>query len=310
MIRLAEAPVPSSAPPTPLRSAAPRKDAASTAEAAFLAGAALNALDQIVRSDPPWAAAWRQRLALKGAAAAVRRLGLKEDEAQLRDAWHVRAADADPGPAGRVYGAWRALASRSSDRIDKELRTIAEPLGGWSETLAEIPARLQRIDRTAPFAAAAIVTDVVARRPGAELLAWWLADLAVARAMGWPIAVPLLMAEFYADAFRTNGSGRVQPGDAFERAICLALSKAASEAGRLDAEIARRAGRLIAATPKLRAKGAGEAIQLLLDDDAVSGSLTTPNLSRWASRRLFERLEALGAVRELSGRPTFRLYGL
>jgi hypothetical protein len=48
----------------------------------------------------------------------------------------------------------------------------------------------------------------------------------------------------------------------------------------------------------------------LLDDDDVSGSLTTPTLTRWRARRLFERLETLDAVRELSGRPTFRLYGL
>ena len=48
----------------------------------------------------------------------------------------------------------------------------------------------------------------------------------------------------------------------------------------------------------------------LVGDDAVSGSLTTKNLSRWASRRLFDRLVELGAVRELSGRPTFRIYGI
>ncbi|ESY86395.1 hypothetical protein X739_11790 [Mesorhizobium sp. LNHC220B00] len=62
--------------------------------------------------------------------------------------------------------------------------------------------------------------------------------------------------------------------------------------------------------PKLRAKGAGDVIFLLLNEDAVSGWLTTKNLSRFAARRLFERLQQLDAVRELSGRPTCRLFGL
>jgi hypothetical protein len=312
MIRLAEAPVATAAPPIPPRWAAPRHDAASTAEAAFLAGAALNALDQIVRAAPPWAGAWRRRLALNGAAAAVRRLGLKEDEAELRDAWHLRAAGADPGPAGRVYGAWRLLAAQPVGLDERGLETIAGALGTpWSAALAAISAGLTRVDRPAPFAAAAIIADALSEAPNAELLAWWAADVAVARAMRWPIAVPLLMGQFHTDAFRANGRGRISPGgEAFERAMCLALAKSAREACRLAADMARRAERLIAAAPKLRAKGAGAAIQLLLDDDAVSGSLTTPMLSRFAARRLFDRLTALDAVRELSGRPAFRLYGL
>ena len=161
------------------------------------------------------------------------------------------------------------------------------------------------------IAAAAIIAEVLADAPNAELLAWWLADFAVARAMRWSHVVPLLMGQFHAETFRPNGRGRLSPGgEAFERALCLALRKSATEACRLAADIARRTERLTAVAPKLRAKGAGEAIRRLLDDDAVSGSLTTPNLSRFAARRLFERLASLDAVRELSGRPTFRLYGL
>jgi Protein of unknown function (DUF1403) len=311
MIRAEEAVTSADAPPIAPRLAPPARRVSSNGEAAFLAGIALNRLDQIVRADPPWLGAWRQRLALKNAAAAVRRMGLKEDEAQLRDAWNLRSAGGDPGPAGRVYGAWRSLASRPPTIREKDLKTIAAWLGAaWSDALADIPSRLERSDRAAPFAAASIIAATVAARPDAELFAWRLGDLALARQMRWPVAVPLLMGEFHSEIFRT-GRGRIQPGgEDFERAICLALVNAATEACRLAEAIARRAARLQAVAPKLRAKGAGEALKLLLDDDAVAGSLTTPNLSRFASRRLFERLSTLDAVRELTGRATFRLYGL
>jgi hypothetical protein len=48
----------------------------------------------------------------------------------------------------------------------------------------------------------------------------------------------------------------------------------------------------------------------LLADDAVSAAVPLPGLSDRARRRLFERLVALSAARELTGRKTFRLYGL
>jgi hypothetical protein len=58
------------------------------------------------------------------------------------------------------------------------------------------------------------------------------------------------------------------------------------------------------------AKGAAAALAALLDDDAVSGATEIAGMSERGLRRLFDRLVQLGAVRELTGRPTFRLYGL
>jgi hypothetical protein len=314
MIRFAEPLAFAALPPTVPGWATPRGPVATIAEAAFFAGVALNSLDNLVRAAPPWAGAWRQRLALKAAAAAVRRLGRREDEVALRDAWHLRPPSADPGPAGRILAAWRRLAERRPDPDEEGLRAVAELLGTpWSAELVAIPARIDALgSASAPFAAATILAEVLARRPDAELLAFWLADLVLARQLRWPTPVPLLVGQIQTGAFDgANGRGRILPGgEGFERAVCLALAQAAAEACRLAAEIARRAARLATAAPKLRAKGAGEAIQLLLGDDAVSGSLTTPNLTRWGSRRLFERLATLEAARELTGRSTFRLYGL
>src|SRR5271166_1365895 len=66
------------------------------AEAAFLAGAGLARLDPIVRQNPPWAGVWRRRLAVRAAAASVRRAGRTEDDAALRDAFHLSRPGGDP----------------------------------------------------------------------------------------------------------------------------------------------------------------------------------------------------------------------
>ncbi|MHA6644004.1 DUF1403 family protein [Mesorhizobium sp. A623] len=316
MIRAVPSPIAS--PPTPRVPAwaLPVGSVSNDVDAAFCAGAALTSLDNLVRSDPVWAGCWRQRLALKSAAGACRLAGRSEDEAALRDAWHLRAAGDNAGPAGAIYGAWRQLASRQTPLDAGKMAEIVDWLGlRWDDTFASIPSEIGALvgaGRSAPFAAAAIADQIVALSSGAEALAWWCADLALAQSLRWPKPVPLLMAQVFSPVFRIDGSrGRIKPGEeGFERAVCLALAQGAAEACRLAGEIDRRAQQIMAVAPKLRAKGAGEVIQKLLDDDAVPSSLTTRNLSRFGSRRLFERLQKFEAVRELSGRSTFRLFGL
>ncbi|MDX8433251.1 DUF1403 family protein [Mesorhizobium abyssinicae] len=317
MIRLDPATASPAAPPAVPAWALASAGAPDDCDAAFQAGAALAALDTLARAQANWAGAWRQRMALKSAAASMRLAGRPEDEAGLRDAWQLCPAGADPGPAGVIFGAWRQLALQPPALSADRLANVAEMLGlAWDdEALADLCTQIEDVAglrRPAPFAAAAIAARVVAVRPDAELLAWWLADLVVAKSLRWPRPLPLLMAQAFGPAFRTEAGGkRIRPGEkGFERAVCLALVQAAAEACRLASELSRRAEKLLAVAPKLRAKGAGDVIFLLLNEDAVAGSLTTKNLSRFAARRLFERLQQLGAVRELSGRASFRLFGL
>lgn len=92
-------------------------------------------------------------------------------------------------------------------------------------------------------------------------------------------------------------------------ALSFAYGRGAAAAADLYAELARRADRLLAAAPKLRGRDADERLALLLMEDAVPAKSGRTASDR-SGRRLFERLVALGAVRELTGRPTFRLYGL
>ena len=155
--------------------AVPRSTIDSDVEAAYMAGSALNSLDNLVRSDVPWLGAWRQRLALKAAAASVKLMRRTEDESALRDAWYLRQPGDDPGPAGKVLSAWRKLADRSLPSSVEDLQSLADLLGiTWTDAFVDRIEDIADDVRSmvpAPLIAARAAQGVFEARPGITGLA-------------------------------------------------------------------------------------------------------------------------------------------
>ena len=242
-------------------------------------------------------------------------LNRREDEAALRDAIALAKPGQELGPAGRVYSAFRTLVGPGDPLRPGRLAAVAADLQSPFDpgNAAEVAAALRETGgrgRPAPIAAAAAAEAVIALKRDAEPLALLCTDAALAKTLGWPTPLPLLASELFAR--RATGEGRrPRPGEAgWGILVALAYARAALAALDLALDLSRPAARLAEAVPKLRAKGKGRALDALLGDDAVSAAAPLPGLSDRARRRLFERLVALGAARELTGRPTFRLYGL
>ena len=139
-------------------------------------------------------------------------------------------------------------------------------------------------------------------------------DITLAVRLRWPRPVPLIAVKILDPSLRSPGASR-RPGPsdpAWPSIAAGAIALAAAAALDLAADLARRSKTLIAVAPKLRSKPAQTIVDLMLAQDCVSpaeAARHAPMTGR-AARRLFDRLVALGAARELSGRPTFRLYGL
>lgn len=297
----------------------------SEAEAAFFAGAALQSLDGLVRDEPDWAGMWRARMALKAAAVSSSLLGQGQEEGSLRDAICLTRPGGDPGPAGRVLLAWRKL-GRHSTGVDQELLVaVADLFGGRPDgDFAKVTTHIEALAQSGgigPFAAIDAAEHIAGVYPAltapAELLGFWLADLVLASRLKWPRPVPLLVSQAQKSFFRAGADGRrLRMGEAGWRKACLiAFALAAQEAGDAAADAARRTERLKMVAPKLRAKGSARIVEALLQDDALlpsawAGAFPEHAMTDRAVRRLFERLVTLGAVRELTGRSTFRLYGL
>lgn len=291
-------------------------------EVALAAGAAIGALDAVVRRQERWAGAWRQRLALSAAAATAKQAGRVEDESALRDAVLLTRPGDDVGPAGRMFLGWRRLAIWPTEDLltGKNIRAVMDDLGLRRDDdavsdLADDLRQLAATDGTVGMMTGAVA---IAERHGfARALGAWLADALLAQRLGWVHAVPLLGAEAALGAGATRRrrdvAAWVTPSETQAvrtKSLLAGQALAALRAIDLYAELERRADRLLAVTPKLRAKAADAVVDKLLSDDAVVASEKIAGMSDRGLRRLFDRLVELDAVRELSGRPAFRIYGL
>jgi hypothetical protein len=145
----------------------------------------------------------------------------------------------------------------------------------------------------------------------AEILGVWAADIVLARGAGWTRPVPLLATALWK---LTDELGRrPRPGDQdFVPKALLAYARAFAEAHATAADLMRRAETLAVAARKLRTRHADKVVRLILDEDGVaaSGAARGAGGSDRAMRRFFDNLVRQGALRELTGREIFRIYGL
>ena len=139
--------------------------------------------------------------------------------------------------------------------------------------------------------------------PSSEKAALILAAVVLAASLGWGHLFPVLAVALRSRDLRMRG-------DDLRRTCHREVAAAAGQALPLAVDLARRAARLQAVAPKLRAKGAVRAVELFLSRDALAPTALVAFMSDRAARRLCDRLVDLGAVRELTGRDSFRLYGV
>jgi hypothetical protein len=266
-------------------------------DVAFLSGAALATLHLVVgRADVPHALL-RDRLSLTASEACVRILGRPERAGDIRDAVHLLRPGDQPGPAGSIFLQWQRAAARpiSVKALQRALPSI---------TVEQITTRLDT-ERGGPVMRAATALEaVLTTNPRGEAMALILADAVLAQSLGWTHVLPLLAVGLKSRDLRTQGRE-------LELACHRALVSSIGAAIPIASDMTRRADRLRAVVPKLRAKGAGDAVALFLTKDALLPSVALADLmSDRAARRLCDRLVSLGVVRELTGRDTFRLYGV
>lgn len=285
---------------------------------AFRSGAALTVLDALV-SDPRHRVPVKllaNRMALKAATATSKLEGRLAQEADIRDAYHLTPPGEARGPDGDLLTCWREaaqvrLTGRDWSTILKELvgPNFEDDVTGWIEAGAVC------VQTHGPLVGCiSVMRAVLEADDRAERIACMLSDVVLARTLGWPFLLPIT-AQHLTKAMLRNLIAEGQEG-ALKVQHCI-LDSIAHTIGR-SRDLSSKAAALRTVAPNLRAKGSLAAVDLFLSEDAVASSTmlspmiqgTTIQMTDRAARRFCDRLVELGVAHELTGRPTFRLYGI
>ncbi|MGR3455525.1 DUF1403 family protein [Pseudooceanicola sp.] len=282
---------------------------------AFRSGAALTVLDQLV-SDPRHGVPVKllaNRLALSAATATSKLEGRLAREADIRDAYHLTPPGEARGPDGDLLAFWREgvrlRAGRTGEIADFIAADFAGEVGAWLDL------GLERVRTHGPLSGClAALRAVLEADDRAERVACLLSDVVLARALNWKAVLPV------SAQWLTKGMLRdlTANGQGAELAVQARILESIEETIRMGRDLARRTEALRAVASKLRAKGSDGAVDLFLTEDAVApASMLSPRIrgtnipmTDRAARRFCDRLVELGVARELTGRPTFRLYGI
>jgi len=234
-------------------------------------------------------------------------------EAELRDAYLLTLPGDAMGPNGDILALWRDGSSVGLRNAGWKTRLVALMPDDQQEMVAEA------LDLTVSGAGAPVTkaTSTLARIltsfPRQEAVALLCADAVLSHSIGWDHPLPLV-----ALYLKRSDLRRAAEGEDVRIACHAAVGRGAQHAVRLAYDLARRAHHLNSVARKLRTKGSNDAIQLFLSEDAVLPSTmlsptirgSNTSMTGRSARRLCDRLVELGVVRELTGRSTFRMYGV
>ncbi|MFG6661278.1 DUF1403 family protein [Sulfitobacter sp. 915] len=282
---------------------------------ALRSGAALTVLDQLV-CNPRYGVPVKllaNRLALNAATATSKLEGRLAREADIRDAYHLTPPGEARGPDGDLLAFWRAAVRIRADGASEIADLMGPDLA--REVGIQLKAAQERVRTHGPLAGCgAVLRAVLDVDDRAERFACLLSDIVLARALNWKAVLPVTVQRLTKGMLRdltANGQGA-------ELAIQACVLDSIEDAMRQARDLARRAEALRTVAPKLRAKGSVAAVELFLTEDAVApASMLSPRIrgtsipmTDRAARRFCDRLVELGVARELTGRSSFRLYGI